>query len=192
MNGGHQYSKKKIGIAYFFALIAVVTSVAGRLVDAYISRNVIVVQTSEDRVVAACAFLTLGGIIGSLMFLILASTGVGRMLVDSRYHGFAFGSSHFQRNAMVAGVSAALSTGLYLLALQKGYDAAMLAALASSEILWIIAYEYFKSNIQTPLGEVVGPALLMIAGVWIGEGVSNVSLQAFLLVFVLSACMGAI
>lgn len=191
MEFGQQTSKRRDRGAYFFALLSAMTAVVMKLTDAYISRNIITVPAAEDKVVAACVFLTLGGTIGSIIFLALAHTQFGRVL-DQRYSGFRLGTGRFQSNALIGGASGAVSTGFYLLALQKGYDAATLIALASSQILWIIAYEYRKNKIRMPIAGVAGPASLMVAGVWVGEGVSTPSLEAILLVFVVSAILAGV
>ncbi len=93
---------------------------------------------------------------------------------------------------MIGGVSGAVSTGLYLLALQKGYDAATLIALASSQILWTMGYEYWRSKIRVHVSGIALSAGLMIAGVWVGEGISRPSIEVFLLVFIGSALLAAI
>lgn len=191
MKADQQVFKGKRRNAYSFAFLSALTGVVVKLIDAYISRNIITVPNAEDKVVAACVFLTLGGTIGLIVFIVLAHTQFGRIL-DSRYTRFSWGTVRFQANALIGGVSGAISTGLYLLALQKGYDAATVVALASSQILWILGYEYWKSKIDISLKKVVGPAFLMIAGVWVGEGLSRPSFEVFVLVFVMSALLGGI
>ena len=191
MELGQQKSEVKARSVYFFALLSAMTAVAVKLADAYISRNVIKIDGADNRVVAACVFLTLGGLMGSVVFLTLAHTPFGRML-DPRFNGLCLGTRRFQWNALVGGSTGAISTGLYLLALQKGFDAATLVALGSSQLLWIMGYEYWKSKDHTPIKSVALPALLMIAGVWVGEGLSGASLEVCLLVFVASALLAGI
>lgn len=191
MNVDRKNSKKRAEIAYLFAFLSALIGVGVKLMDAYISRNIITVSDPEDKAVAACVYLTLGGIIGSAVLFALAQTPFGRVL-DPTFRGFRPGTARFQRNSAIAGLSAAFSTSIYLFALQKGYDPATLITLASSRILWIMAYEYFRNCRQTGLYIVLGPALLMVTGVWVGEGTNRLSVEAIVLIFGLSSMLDAV
>jgi len=181
----------KIRGIYFFALLSAMTSIAVKLVDAYISHNVIKAEGADGEVVATCVFLTLAGLIGSAVFFILAHTRFGKAL-DPKFNGFHIGNRGLQVTTLIGGSAGAASTGLYLLALQKGFNAATLVALGSSQLFWIIGYEYLWSKDHAHIKSVLKPALLMIAGVWVGEGSSKLSLEVFLLVFVASGLLGGI
>jgi|GEM_PF-1976993 len=181
----------KIRAAYFFAFLSSIFAIGGALSDAYISRNIITAPQPADKMAAACAYLTLGGIVGSIIFIALACTPFGRVL-DPKHRKLGLGSACFQAHSALSGSLSAIVTGIYLFAFQQGHSAATLVALSASRILWTIAYEHVRSADRVFPKVFVLPACLMVAGVWIGEGLSNVTLEVFLLIFVLSGCIGGI
>lgn len=194
MKSGHQDSTQKVTHAYFIAFLSAVAAVGMNLTDAYISRNVITVPEGESKVVAACVYLTLGGVLGSIIFLTFACSPLGNIL-DPEYTKLRRGSVQFQKDAFISGSTGALSTGIYLYALQKGFDVAMVTVLGSSKILWCIAYEYWHERRKSPshglLRGIVGPAILLVAGMWVSEKVTSFVFEAFLLICVAgSLCAG--
>lgn len=174
---------------YLVVIIAAIAGLATRLIDSFIS-NEVITGGQADKTIAACAYLTLGGWVGVATFVIVAKLA-GRSIVDEHYRGFALGGAVMQKHAVFSGLTAALSTGFYLVALQT-YDAAIVAALRASQVIWVICYKHFCYRDKTPASVVLGPAALMVLGIAISNFSLAISAQVLLLVFLLSAPLGAV
>lgn len=184
MNIDTKDTKGKIRMAYILAFLSTLLTIGTSLIDAYISRNIIVSSDeSVDKILAACVHLTLGGTFLIGFFVVLAFTPFARWS-DPTFKKLSIGTAQFQRLAITSGVLAATGTGLFLFALQRGHDPAILVAFGSSTVLWTIAFEYLVDRRHPSPITIIGPALLMMAGVWVSQTVTAFVLEAFLLIFV--------
>jgi hypothetical protein len=178
---------KKLRQAYFFAFLSSIASVAVGLGSTYISRNLMYASDNADKLAASFAFLTLGGVLGACIFVFIALTPLAR-IVQPDYHGLKRGTRAFHFHASIGGLSAAAATGCVLFTYQRGFDPALVAALGASRLIWMPLYERFRGATES-VRSLLGPSVLLMVGVWLGQGITEVTLSAFVLVFIFSGML---
>lgn len=168
--------------ATFLSLLSAIAVALYMTNDNYVMHNVIV-GSSKNGALMVC--LLIGSWLGVLLS--IPNNALFGKKIEPRYPGMSFASKKTQLMAVGAGLAGFLSTAFYLKASQD-LDSSIVVALAKISMVYLIAYDAFRGNIDWR--RVWPPFLAVFAGSFLA-GITEIefsieafSLGAFLLLVV--------
>lgn len=175
-------------------ILVVIASLSGAFVtlgDAYITNSIFNPVSEEHAIAGAMAYLTVGGLIGGGVTLLLTIL-TARFFGGSDYTGIKMPSPRVRRLAILSGVFAALAQGVLIYAYQNN-DPTLVAILSFAGVFYLAINDVYRMK-ELKWGDIIIPLFIILLGatfstlrspdINIGSIVASLG-SSFLLVFII-------